>query len=429
MNKQESSEHETLRINIAERWTVDELAKSILNVREIYNLNIVVNSIDEKLNGSINLSKLSDYIYPDEELRVHRFEYASPGFVEVIGEYLPLISFAMIIQVVNLCIKFMEMKTNRDRLKLEKEKAQKKEERDELEKKIVDCEYGIALIEEQQHELQNNSEIIQKCKKLGMPELEIRELKNWIAQRINNIKDMVRTGKIISANIMRPDNMVKISAGKFFYGDENEEINIDYDYFIDVFPITNEQYEKFIEQGGYQNNDYWSEDGNSWRRKVKITEPKYWDKRKFNESEYPVVGVSYYEAEAYANWAGKRLPTEEEWERAARGTDGRVYPWGNEFDKEKCNSAESRIGRPTLVSQYPNGISPEGCYDMAGNVWEWVSSFYNKEDEGTTREIRGGSWDSDAPLCRSAARSYSRAPAYRNIGIGFRLARSVALGP
>ena len=143
-----------------------------------------------------------------------------------------------------------------------------------------------------------------------------------------------------------------------------------------------------------------------------------------------MVGVSYYEVEAFAAWSSKRLPTEKEWERAARGTDGREYPWGNEFDPEKCNTEESKIGKTTRVTRYPNGISAVGCYDMAGNVWEWTDSWYDDDDNNnnnnnnnTMRVLRGGSWDFDRDDARCADRSRFH-PIIRFIFIGFRCART-----
>ena len=106
---------------------------------------------------------------------------------------------------------------------------------------------------------------------------------------------------------------------------------------------------------------------------------------------------------------------------AVRGTDGREYPWGNEFDSEKCNTAESKIGKTTRVTRYPNGLSPVGCYDMAGNVWEWTSNWY--DNEKTMRVLRGGSWDDFRVIARCVYRGRTH-PNERSYSIGFRCART-----
>lgn len=214
------------------------------------------------------------------------------------------------------------------------------------------------------------------------------------------------------------DKMAKVPKGDFLYGDQKESVTIDHDYEIDIYPVTNEQYRRFIDSGGYTNRECWSEDGWRWREAGKVVQPDHWDNPKWTQPDHPVVGVSWYEAEAYAKWAGKRLSTEQEWEKAARGTDGRIYPWGDEFDKEKCNSAESGIEGTSSVTKYVNGLSPYGCYDMAGNVWEWTSS-----QEGAARVLRGGSWYSIAYSVRSANRNYSP-PSNRDANVGFRCAKT-----
>lgn len=125
-----------------------------------------------------------------------------------------------------------------------------------------------------------------------------------------------------------PADMVKVPKGPFLYGEERIREAIKHDYWIDKYPVTNEMYRAFILADGYGNQAYWSSEGWKWKTENNVTVPKLWNDPTWNKTDYPVVGVSYYEAEAYAKWAGKRLPTEQEWEKAGRGEDGRKYPWG-----------------------------------------------------------------------------------------------------
>lgn len=220
-----------------------------------------------------------------------------------------------------------------------------------------------------------------------------------------------------------PVDMVKVPKGPFLYGEDKTQETIDHDYWIDKYPVTNEKYQAFIEADGYDNLRYWSSEGWQWKTEGNIRHPEYWNDREWNKPDYPVVGVSYYEAEAYAKWAGKRLPTEQEWEKAARSEDGRQYPWGEKFDTNRCNSVESGLGHTTPVSQYPTGVSPYGCYDMAGNVWEWCASWYDKSQN--KRMLRGGSWLLAPVFIRSAPR-YRLPPTDRSGSLGFRCAQDIA---
>lgn len=220
-----------------------------------------------------------------------------------------------------------------------------------------------------------------------------------------------------------PVDMVKVPKGLFLYGDEQTPVTIDHDYWIDQYPVTNEKYRAFIEADGYGNKAYWSPGGLKWMTEKNVTVPEYWNDATWNEPDHPVVGVSYYEAEAYAKWAGKRLPTEQEWEKAARGEDGRRYPWGEEFDRNRCNSYDSGINHTTPVSQYSDWISPYGCYDMAGNVWEWCSSWYNKTS--AQRVLRGGFWGSKPVYLRTSNRYWINTD-YRNNKLGFRLVQDIS---
>lgn len=185
--------------------------------------------------------------------------------------------------------------------------------------------------------------------------------------------------------------MVLILAGEFTYGIDTQErerfsknqtklgkniIETEFpqkkvylkSYYIDKYEITNEQYRKFVKETGYR-------------------QPRYWKNKRFNHSKQPVVGVGWEDAEAYAKWAGKRLPTEEEWEKAARGTDGRIWPWGNISNGSSFNGKTQGYYAPVKVGTYKSGASPYGVMDMAGNVYEMTTGTW-----GNGRAMRGGSY-------------------------------------
>lgn len=184
--------------------------------------------------------------------------------------------------------------------------------------------------------------------------------------------------------------MVRIPAGPFpmglpvndFLAEEHEkplrEVYLSA-YWIDVYPITNARYAVFLEAGGYADTAWWSAAGRAWKARHRIDRPLLWGQAGWDGPDQPVAGVSWYEAEAYARWAGRRLPTDSEWEKAARGTDGRRYPWGNDWPTGALANFDELIGRTTPVGLYPAGVSPYGCHDMAGNVNNWTSDWYWEE--------------------------------------------------
>jgi formylglycine-generating enzyme required for sulfatase activity len=156
-----------------------------------------------------------------------------------------------------------------------------------------------------------------------------------------------------------------------------------------------------------------------------------------------VVGVNWFEAIAFTNWLSKetgekfRLPTEAEWEKAARSANGRKFPWGDKWESHFCNAKESRLNRTNPVGIFPKDKSPNSCMDMAGNVWEWCSDWFGENyysncalknpkgpESGSLRILRGGSWFCFPGSCRVTSRlSYSQE--LRDDGVGFRLAKSV----
>lgn len=228
--------------------------------------------------------------------------------------------------------------------------------------------------------------------------------------------------------------MVFVPAGDFLMGssdadnyassDEKPQHMVYLDAFwIDQHEVTNAQYRQCVEAGKCQLPNPM----NSWTRDL------YYGNAQFDN--YPVIYVSWDGANTFCQWASKRLPTEAEWEKAARGTDARIYPWGSTFDKNLLNSSEGDAGDTTEVGKYPNGASPYRALDMAGNVWEWVNDWFDanyyssspRENPigptlGNSRVLRGGSWYSSQGNVRAAGRGVN-SPDFRDDRLGFRCAQ------
>ncbi|MBI5877338.1 MAG: SUMF1/EgtB/PvdO family nonheme iron enzyme [Chloroflexi bacterium] len=225
--------------------------------------------------------------------------------------------------------------------------------------------------------------------------------------------------------------MVYVPAGDFKMGsntnwnDEKPQHRVALDgYWIDKTEVTNAQYAKCVTAGACS----------APVSLLSYTRPHYYLNAQY--SNYPVIYVSWNDAQNFCGWDGKRLPTEAEWEKAARGTDGRVYPWGNEFEKSRLNSIDGGAGDTTTIGSYPQGASPYGALDMAGNVWEWVADRYSDTyyqnaptldpkgpDSGSSRVLRGGSYDFGAASARASGRIGSKGPLMYNY-VGFRCAGS-----
>jgi len=223
----------------------------------------------------------------------------------------------------------------------------------------------------------------------------------------------------------RDKNWVAIPAGTFVMGPPEHEVYLD-EYRIGRYPVTVNEYRQFVEDDGYKDPRWWEAGGFGV-----CSSPGHWEDQLQYPSR-PVIDVMWYEAAAYCRWARCGLPTEAEWERAARGTEGREYPWGNEAADSSRLNFDGNVGHATPVGIYPLGATPEGICDMAGNIWEWCQDCYGAYPSVKVRNprgpklalyrvIRGGSWAFDARYCRSAYRN-GYGPRFRHNELGFRVA-------
>jgi formylglycine-generating enzyme required for sulfatase activity len=258
---------------------------------------------------------------------------------------------------------------------------------------------------------------------------------------------------------LRPDGLPDVAwhevpAGTFHIGGDRKvergawagaTVMLRHSYWLARYPVTCAQYRPFVEGGGYHERRFWTEAG--WEWKQDRTAPNYWSQPTWTIDNHPVVGLTWYEAVAYTRWfdeqaRGKpdllpaplaalacsttalliRLPTDAEWEKAARHPDGRAYPWGPEYEPGRANVREQQedgirqpcaLQRTTAVGLFPQGVSAVGLHDMAGNVFDWCLSVFSKvyrhpennDPEGTTeRMTRGGSWLRGISAARCAYR-------------------------
>ncbi|WP_295590242.1 SUMF1/EgtB/PvdO family nonheme iron enzyme [uncultured Lamprocystis sp.] len=226
--------------------------------------------------------------------------------------------------------------------------------------------------------------------------------------------------------------MVHVPAGEFEMGDGQGDNCPKHRVFVSaywmgVYAVTNAQYLKFVEATGHR-----APDKADYGQAI-------WTGRGFpkDKADHPVVCVAWDDAVAYVQWAGCELPTEAQWEKAARGPAGLIYPWGNDWDASRCRHDKNKGSETTCpVSGYPGGVSGYGTYNQSGNVWEWCADWYENgyygkspvrdprgPEGGSSRVRRGGGWWGGDPVSFRGAIRYWYDPGYRGVGLGFRLVR------
>jgi len=266
--------------------------------------------------------------------------------------------------------------------------------------------------------------------------------------------DQMELASTIIDIIGKPFEWCQVPAGEFIYSDDENSLYSEYtqsggrqtlalpSFSIAKYPISYSQFQAFIDDNkGFKDSRWWNDLAANDKHRSKHGNPKW------EIPDHPRERVSWYDAVAFCRWLSwrlgggydirkiddwaVRLPTEFEWEKAARGTDGRLYPWGNKFDENKCNAKASAVKRTTSVTQYSLGASPYGVYNMGGNVWDWcltdfdnpqIDASMEKISSNSERVLRGGSFFSVTYASRSALRGCA-SPHLRYFDYGFRIMR------
>lgn len=270
------------------------------------------------------------------------------------------------------------------------------EERKKLESERAQLQAGRDAIEQARQQAEERAKLAAEREKLEAERKQLQMAKAY---------DMPKqTGREIKGRDGAP--MMLVPEGKFLYGDNRQRLSLSA-FYIDKFEVSASLYATFMAETGIKEPDH-------WQTSVPVS-----------TGQKPVIGVSWHDADAYCRQYGKRLPTEQEWEKAARGTDGRKYPWGDDmptsrhakYDQEG-NSYWNGYASLAIVESYEAGRSPYGLYNMAGNVLEWTSSDY----DSSNKVARGGSWLNEPVDIRSTSRD-RYLPTNRHTAIGFRCAQ------
>jgi formylglycine-generating enzyme required for sulfatase activity len=284
--------------------------------------------------------------------------------------------------------------------------------------------YGILLFERGWEVEERREEYFYKAKKIFYLYRELSGETDWepVEDRIEDIEGYFEQEKLVFADLEEkygdvrseppevtrlreacPTGMTLVPGGEYNVGPNGETVTIE-GFYIDILPVTNEEFNRFIAMTKYR-------------------APKYWNDERFNRPAQPTVGVSLFDALKYAQWAGKELPTVEQWMAAAMGHEHNAFPWGDEFDGSIVSWKGTDESEGLLDSgSFPENSSPEGCLDMAGNVWEWTTTWRNEERE--FRFIKGGSFVDPPAFLKNDASLWASSKEKIDI-LGFRCCKPV----